>query len=111
MLSATNRSPCLVVLHSRGMSERAERARVAPDLSQYPPIMETSQVADMLGMSVSHLRQLVRTGRIPAHRMPGGRAIKFYRDELAKWLSELPSAAEVPQESGAKAAATRRRRS
>ena len=92
------------------MSERAERARVALDLSQYPPIMETSQVADMLGMSVSHLRQLVRTGRIPAHRMPGGRAIKFYRDELAEWLRDLPSAAEVPQEAGAKAVATRRRR-
>lgn len=63
------------------------------DLREYPPVMDTSQVAEMLGMSVSHLRHLVRTGQIPAHRMPGGRAIKFYRDELGEWLKELPSAA------------------
>jgi excisionase family DNA binding protein len=63
------------------------------DLKEYPPIMDSSHVAEMLGMSVSHLRHLVRTGQIPAHRMPGGRAIKFYRDELEEWLKDLPTAA------------------
>jgi len=63
------------------------------ELKEYPPILDTSQVAEMLGMSVSHLRHLVRSGQIPAHRMPGGRAIKFYRDELAEWLTSLPPAA------------------
>ena len=47
------------------MSERAQRARVALDLSQYPPIMETSQVADMLGLSVDEADGFLKKRGIP----------------------------------------------
>jgi excisionase family DNA binding protein len=62
-------------------------------LEDYPPVMNTSQAAEMLGLSVSHLRHLVRTGRIPARRIAGGRSLRFFRDELIEWLKSQPSGA------------------
>jgi hypothetical protein len=33
---------------------------------------------------------MVREDRIPAHRFPGGREIRFLRDELIQWVSDQP---------------------
>lgn len=55
--------------------------------------MNTSQAAEMLQMSVSHLRHLVRVGRIPSRRFEGGRSLRFLRDELIQWVQNLPSGA------------------
>ena len=38
--------------------------------------------ADLLHVHVEYLRRMVREDRIPAHRFPGGREIRFLRDEL-----------------------------
>jgi len=63
---------------------------VKPDLSDYPPVMNVTQAAELLGLSPLYLRQLTRMGQVPAHRM--GRQIRLYRDELATWLASLPRA-------------------
>ena len=40
----------------------------------YPLVMNTAQVAEMLGFpSIKTVQVLVRKGRIPAHRLPGAR--------------------------------------
>jgi excisionase family DNA binding protein len=39
---------------------------------------------------VEYLRRMVREGRIPAHRFPGGREIRFHRDELIDWVRDQP---------------------
>lgn len=58
--------------------------------NEYPPIMTTAQAASLLSVHVEYLRRMVREGRIPAHRFPGGREIRFVRDELIAWVSEQP---------------------
>ena len=56
----------------------------------YPPILNTAMAAELLLVHVEYLRRMVREGRIPAHRVPGGREIRFLRDELIAWLAEQP---------------------
>ena len=53
---------------------------------QYPPIMTTADVADMLAMNVQEVRRLTRDGRLPARRI--GKAYRYFRDELVLWLYE-----------------------
>ena len=57
---------------------------------QYPPILTTAEAAKLLSVHVENLRKMVREGRIPAHRFPGGREIRFLRDELIQWVSDQP---------------------
>ena len=48
--------------------------------------------AELLQVHVEYLRRMVREGRIPCHRFPGGRGMRFLRDELLDWLAALPGA-------------------
>ena len=66
----------------------------------YPPILDTGMVAELLGMNIDTVRRLSRTGVLPAHRVPGGRAFKYLRDELIEWLRQQPAVhpAESAQE-------------
>ena len=41
--------------------------------SRYPEILTTALAAELLHVHVEYLRRMVREGRIPAHRFPGGR--------------------------------------
>ena len=59
---------------------------------EYPQIMNSEQVAEMLSMNVQMIRLAAREGRLPAYRLPGGRAFKFFRDEIFDWLHEHPAA-------------------
>ena len=52
----------------------------------YPPIMDTSMVGELLQMSPVHVRRLAREGVIPAYRIEGVRAFKFKRDEVLGWF-------------------------
>lgn len=63
----------------------------------YPPILDAAQVAEMLGMNVQMVRMYAREGRIPAYRLPGGRAFKFFRDEVFEFLKAHP-VAEISEE-------------
>ncbi len=62
--------------------------------SDYPPILDAAQVAEMLGMNVQMVRKYAREGRIPAYRLPGGRAFKFFRDEIFEFLRRHPVEAD-----------------
>ena len=56
----------------------------------YPPILTTADAAELLQVHVEYLRKMVREERIPAHRFPGGREIRFLRDELIAWVRDQP---------------------
>ena len=64
--------------------------------SRYPDILTTALAAEMLHVHVEYLRRMVREDRIPAHRFPGGREIRFHRDELIEWVKAQPGEDRSP---------------
>jgi len=60
------------------------------EAEHFPPILTTAMAAELLHVHVEYLRRMVREGRIPAHRFPGGREIRFHRDELIEWVRNQP---------------------
>ena len=56
----------------------------------YPPVLTAAMAAELLQVNVEYLRRMVREERIPCHRFPGGREMRFLRDELLAWLANLP---------------------
>ena len=58
--------------------------------SDYPPVLDTAMVADLLGMNVQVVRRMARDGSIPCYRIPGGRPFRFFRDEVLDWLKGFP---------------------
>jgi excisionase family DNA binding protein len=60
------------------------------EAERFPPILTTAMAAELLHVHVEYLRRMVREGRIPAHRFPGGREIRFHRDELIEWVRDQP---------------------
>src|SRR3954464_953167 len=62
----------------------------------YPEILTTAMAAEMLRVHVEYLRKMVREDRIPAHRFPGGREIRFLRDELIPWVRAQPGEDRSP---------------
>jgi excisionase family DNA binding protein len=56
----------------------------------FPPVLTAAMAAELLQVHVEYLRKLVRDGVVPAHRFPGGRELRFLRDELLAWLAALP---------------------
>ncbi|NOY56106.1 MAG: helix-turn-helix domain-containing protein [Actinobacteria bacterium] len=53
---------------------------------EVPAVMDTRQLAGLLGTNVQIVRAWVREGIIPAHRLPGGRKLTFLRHEIFQWL-------------------------
>jgi excisionase family DNA binding protein len=74
----------------------SERPDSAPAPSSYPEILTTAMAAEMLHVHVEYLRRMVRENRIPAHRFPGGREIRFLRDELITWVRDQPGEDRSP---------------
>ena len=64
--------------------------------SSYPEILTTAMASEMLHVHVEYLRRMVREGRIPAHRFPEGREIRFLRDELLAWVKAQPGVDRSP---------------
>jgi excisionase family DNA binding protein len=58
----------------------------------FPPVLTTAMAAELLQVHVEYLRRMVREGRLPCHRFPGGRGMRFLRDELLEWLAAQPGA-------------------
>ena len=56
----------------------------------FPPVLTTADAAELLHVHVEYLRKLVRDGKVPCHRFPGGREMRFDRDELLEWLRSQP---------------------
>lgn len=67
------------------------------EATDYPPILDAAQVADMLGMNVQMVRRYAREGRIPAYKLPGGRTFKFFRDEVFDFLRAHPVVADAEE--------------
>ena len=70
--------------------------------SEFPPVLTTAMAAELLQVHVEYLRQMVREGRVPCHRFPGGREMRFLRDELITWLSEQSGVDRSPSAEEAK---------
>jgi len=60
----------------------------------FPPVLTAAMAADLLQVHVESLRRMVRDGRVPCHRFPGGRELRFLRDELLAWLATQPGGPE-----------------
>lgn len=60
-----------------------------PDVD-FPPVLTTAQAAELLQIHPESLRKMVREGRVPVHRFPEGRALRFFKDELLDWLKAQP---------------------
>ena len=80
----------------RGPSPVNAEGLHTPDAGGFPPILTTAMAADLLHVQVEYLRRMVRENRIPAHRFPGGREIRFHRDELIEWVRAQPSEDRSP---------------
>ncbi len=59
-------------------------------MDDFPPVLTAALAAELLQVHVEYLRKLVREGKVPAHRFPGGRELRFLRDELLLWLAAQP---------------------
>ena len=64
---------------------------------QYPPTLNTAQVAEMLGSTAEVVRSKVSSGEIPAYRW--GKNFRYFRDEVIDWLRHqaVEKAAETPE--------------
>ncbi len=51
---------------------------------QYPPTLNTAQVAEMVGSTAEVVRSKVSSGEIPAYRW--GKNFRYFRDEVLDWL-------------------------
>lgn len=56
-----------------------------------PPVLDAGQVARLLNLNIDYVRKLSRQGVLPAHRLPGGRAFRYFKDEVLDWLREQPA--------------------
>jgi excisionase family DNA binding protein len=63
----------------------------------FPPILTAAMAAELLQVNVEYLRQMVRSGRVPCHKFPGGRELRFLRDELIDWLRSQNGPSEVKE--------------
>jgi excisionase family DNA binding protein len=62
--------------------------------ADFPPVLTAAMAAELLQIHVEYLRKLVREGKVPCHRFPGGRELRFLRDELLEWLAAQPGPAD-----------------
>jgi excisionase family DNA binding protein len=73
-------------------------AREESNPADFPQVLDTALVAEMLGMNVQVVRRMAREGTIPAYRLPGGRSFRFFRDEVLDWLKSFPVEVDSPPE-------------
>lgn len=57
----------------------------------FPPVLDAAMVAELLGMNIDTVRRLSRENVLPAHRLPGGRSFRYFKDEVLDWLRAQPA--------------------
>ncbi|HUH08239.1 MAG TPA: helix-turn-helix domain-containing protein [Egibacteraceae bacterium] len=72
----------------------------------YPPVLDAAHVARLLNLNIDYVRKLSRQGVLPAHRLPGGRTFRYFKDEILDWLRSQPVHADA--EAGSDELAKRR---
>jgi excisionase family DNA binding protein len=55
---------------------------------QYPPILTTAQVAELLGLNVRTVMAMALDGRLEASRLPGSRKYHFFLENVLDTLSQ-----------------------
>jgi excisionase family DNA binding protein len=55
-------------------------------IDDYPQVMTSADVAELLGHPIKQIQFMAREGRLPARRRPGTHQWRFPRDELIAWL-------------------------
>lgn len=87
---------------------------------QYPPIITTAQVAELLDINPRTVLMMASDGRLPASRLPGSRKFHFFLDDVLGTLRQnmvTPDAAgdvddiEAEDEVAAEAPPAKKRRS
>lgn len=63
--------------------------RGGPD-RDYPQVLDAAQVAQLLQLNIDYVRKLSRDGVLPAHKLPGGRTFRYFRQEVLDWLRDQP---------------------
>lgn len=53
-------------------------------------VLDAADVARLLRLNVDYVRKLSREGVLPAHKLPGGRTFRYFRDEVLEWLRGQP---------------------
>ena len=72
------------------MSTESDLDQLLRGFVSYPPILTTSEVAELLNMGIQEVRRLTREGRLPARRI--GKSYRYFRDEIVAWLDlQTPS--------------------
>jgi excisionase family DNA binding protein len=84
-----------VVVTMTSMDEQHE-APAGAARTDFPPVLTTALAAELLQVHVEYLRKMVREGKVPCHRFPEGREMRFLRDELLDWLRDQPGVDRSP---------------
>ena len=58
-----------------------------PIRRQYPPILTTAQVAELLGLNVRTVMAMANDGRLEASRLPGSRKYHFFLENVLDTLA------------------------
>ena len=58
----------------------------------YPPILDTAQVAEVLGLNVRTVMGMANDGRLPASRLPDSRKYHFFLEDVIATLRAHPAA-------------------
>lgn len=80
------------------MARPKAKATNADDLSLarlrelYPPILDTAQVAEFLGLNVRTVMAMANDGRLPASRLPDSRKYHFFLEDIITTLRAHPAA-------------------
>lgn len=77
---------------------------------QYPPIISTSMVAQILGLNVRTVLLMAQDGRLPASRIPGSRSYRYYLADVVQMLDDNRLVPEPVEQELETAKAGRRRR-
>jgi excisionase family DNA binding protein len=80
--SSTQRAPDSLSVSSKG---RTRGSKGAGESTQLPRLVNISEIADHLGVTVRHVRQLVAERRIPYVKW--GKLLRFDPDEISSWLA------------------------
>lgn len=64
----------------------------------YPPILDTAQVAELLGLNVRTVLNMAQDGRLPSSRIPGSRKFLFPLEDVITVLEENMT---IPSRDGA----------
>lgn len=71
----------------------------APSDRDLPMVLDAAQVARLLNLNLDYVRKLSREGVLPAHRLPGGRTFRYFKDEVLDWLRAQPVHADEERSS------------